>query len=565
VDRPVLLLGLGRIGWGILEHLRQLDRPVVVIDRDCEPADPRLAGTRLVRGDFQREDVLRKAGVERAGSVLIVTSDDLANFKAALLVRQLRPDVRIVARMFNQTLRSGLGRVISNLVALSVSGLAAPLLAQAARSDDVIGSFQRDGVPQQVAEVPVRPGSHLVGLALPALEERFGVRVLAHRPAGGEFRLLHEPATGDKAPPVGPGDELVVCGPPGALPDLLSEGASGGLPELLWAGKLRRYGRVAWHTLAEADTGLVASVLVVAAVLLAGSLVLGFYQTVKVIFSNLPPDEVTNTSEGLRTFVGSLRIFGTVLIAALTAFFTNYLLRLRLSGAMEARRIPESGHFVVCGLSNLGFRIVEELVACGERVVVIEPREDNRFVTACRRMGVPVVAGDAALVQALKQARAGSARAVVTATGKELRNVEIALQVRGLNPEQRVVVPVFDPALAEGLRQASRIRRSLLVPALTAPAYVTALSVDRVLSVFPLAGRLVAVVDLHVEAGDARLEGRAAHDLARECPLLVLDAPGRLTLQAGDRVTAVAAIPDLERFLHGRGENGWSEFARFPP
>jgi Trk K+ transport system NAD-binding subunit len=562
VDQPVLLLGLGRIGWSILDHLRRLGRPVVVIDRDCEPSDPRLAGTPLVRGDFQREDILRQAGVGRARGVLIVTSDDLANFKAALLVRRLRPDVRIVVRMFNHTLRSGLGRVVTNLVALSVSGLAAPLLAQAARSDDIIDSFHRDGGRQEVAELRVRPGSGLIGLGVRELEERHGVRALAHRPAGGEVRLLYEPAAGEKPPAVAAGDELVVCGPPDDLEVLLAQGAAAGLPELLWAGRLRRYGRVVWHTLAEADRGVVISLSVLAAVLLTGTAVLapvaggparGFYQTVKVLFSTLPADDLVRGSEARQVFVGALRIFGTVLIAALTAFFTNYLLRLRLSGALAAGRIPEGGHFVVCGLSNLGFRIVEELVACGERVVVIEPREDNRFVTACRRMGVAAVVGDAALREALRQARAQTARAVITTTGKELRNVEIALQARALNPEQRVVVPVFDPHLAEGLRQPSRIRRSLLVPALTAPAYVAALGVDGVLSVLPIAGRLVAVVDIQVAPGDPRLDGRAVTEVARACPMLVLDAPCRLHLEAGDRLTAVATFEDLERFLRADG------------
>ena len=58
--------------------------------------------------------------------------------------------------------------------------------------------------------------------------------------------------------------------------------------------------------------------------------------------------------------------------AAFTAIVTNYLLRARLRGALEVRRIPDGGHIVVCGLSPVGFRVVEELVQDGQRPVVIE-------------------------------------------------------------------------------------------------------------------------------------------------------------------------------------------------
>src|SRR5439155_286070 len=73
---------------------------------------------------------------------------------------------------------------------------------------------------------------------------------------------------------------------------------------------------------------------------------------------------------------------------------TNYLLRARLRGALDVRRIPDGGHIVVCGLSPVGFRVVEELVQVGQRPVVIELSQDNRFVTTARRLGAAVIIGD---------------------------------------------------------------------------------------------------------------------------------------------------------------------------
>ena len=81
----------------------------------------------------------------------------------------------------------------------------------------------------------------------------------------------------------------------------------------------------------------------------------------------------------------------------------------RLGGVLEVRRIPESGHVIVCGLSTVGFRVVEELVRLGERVVVIDRDPTCRFVPTARRLGAAVMIGDAAVLEVLRQANAASA------------------------------------------------------------------------------------------------------------------------------------------------------------
>jgi Trk K+ transport system NAD-binding subunit len=113
VDGPVLLCGLGRVGWRVLDCLRSAGVPVVAVDTSADPADPRLAGIRLVRGDCRDATVLQQAGIREAVGILIVTSDDLLNISCALLARRLAPDVRVVLRMFNQNLVARLGKAVS--------------------------------------------------------------------------------------------------------------------------------------------------------------------------------------------------------------------------------------------------------------------------------------------------------------------------------------------------------------------------------------------------------------------------------------------------------------------
>src|SRR5436305_5590109 len=62
VSKPIILCGLGRVGWRVLEFLQAARIPVVAVDDRCEANDARLCGARLVRGDCRRRETLEQAG-----------------------------------------------------------------------------------------------------------------------------------------------------------------------------------------------------------------------------------------------------------------------------------------------------------------------------------------------------------------------------------------------------------------------------------------------------------------------------------------------------------------------
>ena len=194
-----------------------------------------------------------------------------------------------------------------------------------------------------------------------------------------------------------------------------------------------------------------------------------------------------------------------------------------------------------------------------EPVVVIEYSADSRFAATTRRLGVPVIFGDATVLEVLRQAHASKARAVVVATSNELANLEIALLARELNPKQRIVVRLADPYLAETLREGANVRLALSIPDLAAPAFVAAFFGDRVQSVFVVRGRMLAVVELLVQPEDPLLAEQVVHALAVDYRLLPLakndtkwERPEQALkhrLVAGDRLTVIAELGDLERLL----------------
>ena len=98
-------------------------------------------------------------------------------------------------------------------------------------------------------------------------------------------------------------------------------------------------------------------------------------------------------------------------------------------------------------------------------------------------------------------------------------------------------------------------------PALAGPAFVAALLGDRVRSVFLVAGKLMAVVDVTVPAGDAVLVGQPLEALARDYQFLpvrccrmdgtrqTMGIDNSSPLSPGDKLTIIIELIDLQRLL----------------
>jgi voltage-gated potassium channel Kch len=260
-----------------------------------------------------------------------------------------------------------------------------------------------------------------------------------------------------------------------------------------------------------------------------------------------------------KVFVSILRILGVAVMAAFTAIITNHLLRVRLGGVLELRRIPEAGHIVVCGLGNVGFRIVEELIQQEQQVVVVEQDPTGRFVTTARQLGAAVIHGDSTVLQVHRQANTATAKAVVAATNDPLVNLEVALLTRELNPRQRVIVRMADPSLAQTLRDAANVRLAFSTTALAAPAFVAAVFGDRVVNIFVIEGRVLAALDLVIDETQAAVVGERIDAFVRRQQALALRllrgaetlAVDGERLAAGDRLLLILELTQLPALLTG--------------
>src|SRR4029079_1894194 len=95
--RHVIVCGWGRGGRGIARELAEAGKGLVVVDNDPERIAT-ITSHLYVLGDASDDDVLIKAGIERAAALIAAVSTDPANLFITLSGRSLRPDLFIVSR-----------------------------------------------------------------------------------------------------------------------------------------------------------------------------------------------------------------------------------------------------------------------------------------------------------------------------------------------------------------------------------------------------------------------------------------------------------------------------------
>jgi Trk K+ transport system NAD-binding subunit len=185
----VIVVGLGTIGFRIAVGLAEHGLEVVAAEMD--PGGRFVEATRqrgiaVVTSDGRSPEALRQLRIDRARALVAVTSDDAANLTTALHARSLRPDLRIVVRLFDADLAARLDRTFGGFETRSVSALAAPAFASAAVGREVLATIPV-GTHRIliVARVPIEEGSEADGSSVRAEQEaasqveRGGCRVLA--------------------------------------------------------------------------------------------------------------------------------------------------------------------------------------------------------------------------------------------------------------------------------------------------------------------------------------------------------------------------------------------------
>jgi Trk K+ transport system NAD-binding subunit len=532
------------------------------------------AGAKVVRlgsGDFTSvADDLDSANVADALAVVCAGDDDAVNLEIALLARRANPSVRVVARLANDVLRQAMADNNGPGAILDVAELTAPSVVEACLSRRA-HPFEAAGVQFLVS------GSEAPRAA--TLREIYGdlapVAIIHgdNSSSPGEIEVCptrnQRVLAGDRAVMVGTADESAERG----IKVRRTIGTRSERPRLrrVFDGVravVNDFNPAFYPALAAASTLIVISMLLLRYNYRHPrmSWVDALYFTIETITTTGYGDfSFAHQQTWLRLFAAMLMFGGATTIALLVAFIADVLLSRRFVFASARPRVRHlRNHIIVVGLSALGMRVVSELVKAGHDVAVIEINEDNRFLSSARELDVPVIFGDATLIQTLEIARVDRARAVAILTRDDMINIETGIVLAEMlgprvmpkinrRAEVSVVLRVYDRAL--GLAVAHRfhfenVRSSV---ALAAPWFIGAAMGVEVLGTFSI-GQSSFMVGAMLVAEGSELDGLQMGKLSSRTRVIAIcreDAPIDLRprhegrLRGGDTVYLVGPYRDL--------------------
>ena len=204
-----LICGFGRVGRQVARDLRAAGRPFVIVDRLEENRErAEQIGAPFIEGQPSDDDVLRKAGIERARAVLACVDSDAENIFIALTAREIRSDITIVARAAVEDSepklrRAGADRVISPYKASGAEMARLALHPQVSGVVEVAPEYRME-------EIEVTPGCAGLGKAIADVSG--SALVVAVRRPDGSVR----PQPGGETM-LQSGDVIVAMGTPDAL------------------------------------------------------------------------------------------------------------------------------------------------------------------------------------------------------------------------------------------------------------------------------------------------------------------------------------------------------------
>jgi voltage-gated potassium channel len=208
-----IVCGFGRIGEPVARDLKQEGYRVCILDNDPAREDEIVAAEHLyLIGNATDESVLELAGISRAKMVLALLPSDADNLFVTITVKELNPEVTVIARASDENVeprlkRSGADKVISPYKTAYARFFHAAVKPTVVEFLELVS--HREYLQLSMEEITVCKRSILQDATLSEAEVRhnYGVVVVAIKQANGE--MTFNPAASTK---LLANDILVVIG-----------------------------------------------------------------------------------------------------------------------------------------------------------------------------------------------------------------------------------------------------------------------------------------------------------------------------------------------------------------
>lgn len=199
---PVLVIGGGKVGLATTREIKRKGIPVYVVERN-ESLRERIGDIpdRLIIGDAADREVLMRAGLKEAPSVILTTNDDAMNIYLAVYCRRLNPELRIVSRITHERNIEAIHRAGADF-ALSYASLGAEYVLSLLLGHELV--MLAEGVELFAVSLPSALGG--LTLAESKIADRTGLNVIGIHQNG---KVMGNPPPSTT---LLPGSELLLLG-----------------------------------------------------------------------------------------------------------------------------------------------------------------------------------------------------------------------------------------------------------------------------------------------------------------------------------------------------------------
>jgi hypothetical protein len=122
----IIVCGLGRLGFFIVEELLRRKEKVIIIELEqSEHVDYlKSAGAEVYIGDGRSEKVLTDVNITQSAALISVINNDALNIEIGLHARTLYPNMKIILRIFDEDIAHQIKSMMNIHLALSNSSIA---------------------------------------------------------------------------------------------------------------------------------------------------------------------------------------------------------------------------------------------------------------------------------------------------------------------------------------------------------------------------------------------------------------------------------------------------------
>lgn len=123
----IIVCGLGRLGYFIVEELLEKKEKVIVIESNENSSHIeyfRQAGAEVYIGDGRMANVLDDVNIAQARAIISVINNDSLNLEIGLNARSLQSELRLILRIFDDQIAEKIKDILNIHFALSASAIA---------------------------------------------------------------------------------------------------------------------------------------------------------------------------------------------------------------------------------------------------------------------------------------------------------------------------------------------------------------------------------------------------------------------------------------------------------